>query len=416
MALDQTKIVSVLRARLPEAVAALDKLVRKAERLGVEGIAYKVVRDWEKKQTRTDWAGRKRDYVTQWTDLEVSSGPLRLGDYSFLAKLEVTPDGVLIDQLPGVELDHKWMAWGGDCEHCRVKRYRKHLFVVRNNETGQQMAVGRACLRAFLGIDSPSQIAGYFAFWSAISEGASEDDLFGGFRSYRFELGIESIMAATAVAVRLFGWCSSAQSSKLYAVATVDYVRLALERTRPKIGPHGDDSQGLLWDQLRAEFRDEDEEIGQQVIAWVRNEVKADDSYFHNLKVIFAQDRIVDPKRLGIVVSAYQAWNRAKGVELRKTQVAPSYESKWIGTPAERVRDLDVIYEGGFVVSENLHGSVLLVSFRTEAGDILKWFTSAGLRGFNQGERLKLTATVKEHKEYKGQRQTILSRCVATKV
>lgn len=408
-----TATVSVLKDRLDEATASLNKLIKKATRLGVQGLSYRLLGMREEKRKRQDWTGLTRTYITHWADLEVSTAPLKLGDYVFLAKLEVTPHGVLIDQIPGQSLDPKWLDWAGDCEHCRVKRARKHLFVVRNNETGQQLAVGRSCLRAFLGMDSLSHIAAYFSFWQTIEGETDEDGHWGGFRSHHYAMGVESIVAMTAVAVRLFGWCSVGQATGRDLTPTSVYVSIGVG-ARPQLGPRGDDWAQRLWQRLRDEYTEDDEQAAQRIIAWVRTDMPKDSPYTNNLAVLFAEDEIFDPKRLPLVVSSYSAWHRAVQAQMKKTVQTALPESDWIGEQGERLREMSVIYDGSFVVGANAYSDVVLANFHTEQGHVLKWFTSRGIGArVERGESLLLTGTVKEHTIYKGVRQTVLSRCKA---
>lgn len=56
-------------------------------------------------------------------------------------------------------------------------------------------------------------------------------------------------------------------------------------------------------------------------------------------------------------------------------------------------------------------GTAYIHNFITDDGSILVWKTSVGNIGFADGERVEITATVKEHSEYKGKKQTALARC-----
>lgn len=49
-------------------------------------------------------------------------------------------------------------------------------------------------------------------------------------------------------------------------------------------------------------------------------------------------------------------------------------------------------------------------NFRDEAGNKLIWKTGCGV-GLDTGTAVKVTGTVKEHKEYRDEKQTILTRC-----
>src|SRR5690606_9849921 len=114
-------------------------------------------------------------------------------------------------------------------------------------------------------------IAAYFSFWGSIGGGDAEyDDEWMGMRQHRYVKNIESIIAMTAVAVRLFGWCSKSQSENSYVSATADFVALGLGDA-PRLGPNGDDSEYKLWKRLRDEYSEQDETQAQEIIQWVRH-------------------------------------------------------------------------------------------------------------------------------------------------
>jgi hypothetical protein len=54
-----------------------------------------------------------------------------------------------------------------------------------------------------------------------------------------------------------------------------------------------------------------------------------------------------------------------------------------------------------------------IVKFIADSGDRFTWFSSSGFNGL-QGDHVTLTGTVKKHDEYKGIKQTILTRCKFT--
>lgn len=399
----QTNTVPVLTARLPEARAALDKLVRRAKRLGVAGVGYTVGDEYTVERKIGDYF-RPRKVNISYTNLEVSTEPLKVGDYAFVARLEVTPSGTLVDGVPGVALEPRWMHWGGDCEHCKVSRVRRHLFVVADT-AGRQIAVGRSCLRAFLGMDTPSSIAAHFAFWAEVTGGE-----FGGFGKAPYMVPVMEILSLTATAVRLHGWCSVSAAETSGGEATAVRVACYLgPRPRPTRDQYGvpDDSAGQDWDAAHAARSDADEEVAQKVYEYVRDGLAATSSYAHNLKVLFHAGAILEPKRLRIVVSAYGTWARTQ----ERPAAAPQVMSEWVGEVGARLRNLEAIFEGSVVIGSNEFGDVVLNRFRTTTGDRLKWFSGRSVR-LPDGTPVRLTGTVKKHDSYNGQRETLLSRCI----
>jgi hypothetical protein len=86
---------------------------------------------------------------------------------------------------------------------------------------------------------------------------------------------------------------------------------------------------------------------------------------------------------------------------------------KHAGVVGKRMRDVVCRYEGGPLVGlDSLYGSSTLANFRvTEgefAGALLVWKTQGALP--KKGDVVRLTGTVKEHAEYKGVLQTMVTR------
>lgn len=60
---------------------------------------------------------------------------------------------------------------------------------------------------------------------------------------------------------------------------------------------------------------------------------------------------------------------------------------------------------------DGYYGKTYIHNFKTDSGDVLVWKTSKGNIGFENGEQVEITATVSGHNEYKGEKQTTLTRC-----
>lgn len=84
-------------------------------------------------------------------------------------------------------------------------------------------------------------------------------------------------------------------------------------------------------------------------------------------------------------------------------------KSEWVGEEKERLRDIAATVKG-ISYFNGMYGWTSVVTFEDEDENIFVWFTSKEL-SIAIGENVTLTGTVKEHKTYKGVKQTILTRC-----
>lgn len=102
-------------------------------------------------------------------------------------------------------------------------------------------------------------------------------------------------------------------------------------------------------------------------------------------------------------------------VKRAKEAARPESLSEYVGEIKERLRDISVVYESRHTF-EGFYGTSTVYTFKLDE-NVLTWFTSGkGVpAGIEIGDFVLLTGTVKEHKEYNGVKQTILSRCVIKK-
>ena len=56
------------------------------------------------------------------------------------------------------------------------------------------------------------------------------------------------------------------------------------------------------------------------------------------------------------------------------------------------------------------YGTSFLHQFETEDGNLLTWFTQSLKQNFEEGEECIIRATVKEHKTFRGKKQTVVNR------
>lgn len=342
-------------------------------------------------------------------ELIITGEAPRVGNHEFLARVELGEGGNLVDTRPGVEdLDTRFRTTDGYCAHCNTTRRRNEVFVVRDLDTGAQLQVGRDCLRDFLGIDNPTSVAQRFSFWREVADFEER----GCYGRPEFCQSLEGVLALSAVCVRLFGWCSKGQAAHDESLTpTLSYVCQVLF---PGIRPTKEER--ALVERITFALSDADREAARATIAWVREGMKGQSDYEHNLRVLFAQDNVRDAKRMGIVVSAVAAYQREVEKALRLTKERESAQaSAHIGTVGQRIRDLPVTLQLQRVIGGNEWADSVLIKFVDDSGNILTWITSKG-SGLEVGERALLTGTVKAHGEYNSINETKMTRCVLAPV
>lgn len=383
--------IAILEARFEEALEALRKLARKAERYRTPPIRWTVGEP--RFETRYDEGNRP--YKVQVRDLTFESlEPPRVGNFTFIAKLEITQSGVIIDSIPGEELPEHFRHSDGECEHCRQNRYRAHLFVVRSPE-GELVQVGRTCLRDYMGTDTPASVAARFRF---IREAAEWSEEF--CRSGPTYDRADELLAVTSTAIRLWGWVP--KSAPESAGTPTAYRISAWFNLVP-----GDKIRKADHDALKAAICEEDWEAAEAAIAWVMS--NGDNSeYMHNLRVVLAPG-MIPLERRGLACSAMSGYQRYLGkLASQKAEKAAALESKHVGAVNERLKGITVTCLGGKGFQGDF-GLTILYKFKDSDGNLYSWFSSGGA-DLSSGKTYEVDATVKAHRVFNGILETQLTR------
>lgn len=397
--------ILILQDRMAEARKELDKLVRKAARYGNPDVSYRFGEPFQEREVRTRFDGRKVEVLGPWrVPVTIEGSAPQVGPYEFLAKIEHTKEGNILDIVPGRTVDYRFRTTKSSCEHCRTDRQRNETFVLRNTETGEEVQVGRTCLKDFLGYCDPSQVAQRFAFFKAIRDSESE---WGG-RGWGGFAPTNEVLALTSACIRLRGWASKAQAQAQGIDSTRDHVADVLW---PPFDIHKDynrDRKARMQELAKA-VTEADWELAEKAVAWARDGGAGNNDYGHNLRVLCSTE-LTEMKRAGFVCSAVQAYERAMEREVERAQARKAdANSRWQGQVGERLKGLIVTQELARAISGDW-GDMVLVKFRDDAGNMFTWFTASGT-GLQNGQRCKLDGTVKRHSDYQGAQETQLNRC-----
>jgi len=199
----------------------------------------------------------------------------------------------------------------------------------------------------------------------------------------------------------------------------------------------------LLWDPVKrkkvgAEPTDEDRAMAEASEQWAESlsdeKIDAETSdYLHNLRAV-ARTGFTSSRTAGIAASAVTAYQREIGARrLSAERAEKALSQKHLGTVGEKVtfgRPPELKRNGlprkgaptvlslspvtlDFVTGYPTdYGYTTVLKFKTEEGDLVVWKASnTEVSREDVGKKFTLYGTVKEHSDYKGEKQTILTRC-----
>ena len=156
---------------------------------------------------------------------------------------------------------------------------------------------------------------------------------------------------------------------------------------------------------LALKIEDCDKAKAAQVIEWIDSIDPSTVESEYLEKLFYLVDaRSCDRKNLGIVVSSVSAFDRHV---LNLEREANKGKSVFVGAIKKR-ENFKLTCVTSIALPDYGFGPSFVNVFRDGEGNCLTWKTSFA---FDKEEVVTLKGTVKEHKEFRGEKQTVLTRC-----
>lgn len=362
----------------------LDRLAKKAVGYGVP-FSYTVSEERPQKV-----AVRDVDPVTQTiqtvstytvaaVDFEVECDDLiRANGWTVCAKVEHGDKGNIVTAFGGCKAKPEWYTAAPHCDHCHTNRYRAVTFFCQH-EDGSIRQVGRTCLKDYTGI-SPATAA----MWAEV-----QDLMANGMDCTREQWEasrpapmheVLGILAHACDVIREFGYRKSAEPGSTRELVTAR----VLSGEQPS-------EAGL------AEAR--------EVVGWL-SEMDPDEAsdLEHNC---IALARLGYAKLSHIGMLAYMPVGHRRRIERQAQQKAAVARSEYVGEVGQRIT-LKAVTVALLSSWDGYYGTTWLYKFVDESGNVFIWRSS---RPFTAENGATIRATVVDHNERDGVKQTIVNRC-----
>lgn len=335
--------------------------------------------------------------VNRYIEVEVE-GTAKVNDWVFVATINFHEAGNVVRKCGNIEVEvpERFYTTEPICEHCSTKRKRKDAYVIMNTITREFKQVGRSCLKEFTQGLSAELIAQYIAMFDELIKGEAPSD---GWRREYIE--VKDYLLYVVECVKHFGYfnsmCDRPTKQRAY-----EYREALAGRLHSKlINAYKEEMEEVNFKHDTAENK----EVVEEALAWIA--VQDDENnYIHNVKVL-ASNQYVEGKDLGFIASLIATYYKAVDREVKKQKRAEvESKSEFIGTVGERIT-----VEAETVECVTSWGTQFGVTFMYKLTDannnIYIWKTSKCL----ENEKTTFVGTIKEHNEFRGVKQTELTRC-----
>ena len=323
-----------------------------------------------------------------------AEGVAKVNGWEFVATIEHnSPVNVIRSFRTEYDVPERYYTSDPICEHCNSKRNRKDTYLIRNTETGEFKQVGKSCLKDFTNGLSAEAVVQYISWFDELIKGEAPSG-----SSFPVYYKVETVVQLAVEAVNLYGYQKvvSPYEEGYYRQSTKEVVIDMLSGGRyAKV--HED--KGFNTN------REGNAEKAAEVLRFVAS-METEFGYVSNLKTLCSGE-YCQSRDLGIVVSAVACYNREMArKEKQEIEKKKAAKSSWVGTVGERVTLTSA--EAKLLTSwDTMYGVTHLYQFVDGSGNVYTWKTS----NYVENGTVSVKGTVKAHSEFRGTKQTELTRC-----
>lgn len=389
----------------PEFQKRIERLQKRIEKLGFDSST------WLSMDVMNEWFEPSNTHpglVNKNIEVYVFAQMVKMGNYTFVARLRHDKAvGPMVHVAPGQSLPSKfYTAENTHCDHCKTKRFRKDTFVLRNEEDGEFIQVGRTCIRDFLGHDV-EYIAKLAELMSTIK--TLNSNYTGSVDGYENYICTEEYMGFVIQVLKHNAWLSKGKAREIN-MSRNDAAEMAIPTSELAANVFG---YVKGWTSHRPEhdatdITDDELVVAQKVIEFwaAKDPSTASSEYEHNCTVI-AKSAYINFRDTGFAASMVNSWLREQN-KIEEANKLNLDASKHFGNIKDRVqlaftvlwtKDMDTNW-----------GRSTLTKGITDDGNAVTIWNGNWTAHPQKGDKKTVKGTIKAHDEFKGIKSTVLNR------
>ena len=378
----QLTVVNIPEANLPSLELTLVRLNKKAAKAGMPDIKLTEL------GTTTEKDGKGS--VTVFRQIAIEAETIIHGDWKVAARIDHNddPSGAknLVYNAPGEPCPREYYHAGANCDHCGWTRKRRDTFILVNEKTDEYKQIGRTCVQEFTGGLNPNAVIKQLERLGNFIEQANEASKNVPLADRR-KIDLTIFLAYVNMSMRELGWTSMKEARE-----------------------HGDTTVSTRDQALHAMFSEysdqptqDDFDHAEAAMDWVKTLDPDRDEFTHNIHTL-CTDGYGDYKAAGIAASIVWMYDKHLAREAKKA--LPS-SSEYLGEIGKHITG-EVTVTGNDV-RDGTYGTYNLVTMKSNDGATI--VTMGRFDPGKVGTRFKLKAKVKDHTEFRGEKQTHVNYC-----
>ena len=378
---------TVYSACAEEVKKKLDKIANKAKQYNV-AFSYTISEEYAKTiciYTVENGVSYKIGQKTiSAIDFEINHDDfIKSNGWEVVAKIEHGNKGNIVTPFNDYKVPEAWFNCSAKCDHCNTNHQRKYTYMVKH-ESGVIKQVGKSCLHDYTGINP------YLAAkWAEVTDifpktlDCCENDVNFGY--------LESMYLVTDIIAHAYE-----------SIKKNGYVKSTCPNsTKRDITKRFNNHSAIS---------EESAKTANDICNWLLNDCENSmNDLIRNCNII-VKSKYAKINHFGLLAYmpiAYKDYLERKAKEEEKKQDALSCPSEYIGNIGNRLSF--VINKAELITTwANMYGTTYLYKFVDVCGNILVWYAS---KCIDLSEHMEIKATIKDHKEREGIKQTIITRC-----
>jgi hypothetical protein len=411
-----TTIYKIIASRLPYLTDRLEKLNKKARKLGLAEITSKVLGYYPAIRNL-----RQKEIQPACYEVQIVGEFPKLSGWSFIGTIEHTEAGNILRAAPNQTIPDSYRHSSKVCDHCGKSRTRKDTYIIQNLEASSFKQVGHSCIKDFLGGRGPEAIA-FMCTFEEVLRGLCGGEWEVPGPASHFE--IREFLSFVVAEIAERGYFVSAAKAREEA-QNEKMITPTSERACASIF----NSKSTKSEERALAVIPTEEHclLAENVIEWAKSKIdlKTNSSYFHNLAVI-AHKEVLNRRDLGLAASAVAAYQREMDLFTARAKTPIQPASEYFGVKTERAEYILILKKQLKMDSD--WGTFYIYIFEDELGNKATWKSTvshpykktvkSGLSTYQEaceiaeGAKYRILTTIKGHAIYKDEKQTLLSRLV----
>lgn len=386
----------------------LKQLAKKCEKYGYS-LPYEISTPYLKEVAHFNEQGEKifstHEKVVDVNLMTDELNPMLIeGDYQLIASLEYAKsigmnyvklydNTYTIEQFQNIPLV---------CDHCHTNRDRKYGFVIKNLNTNELLTIGKSCVCDYLhSLDILYRVAIYDTI-----EKLDFSDCGGAYSVEKSWFTIEEVAEIVIACVNKNDFIKASDSSNNTAkqVADVLDARTSTDEVY----------RSMFFSTHKYEYNAETHQKAKDVCQLV----KECDILFilnndFNLRIIrMCENGFVSYRELNVFVYILSLYDRIKEHKVKET-LKQQDNDNFFGIIGDKVDlTLTLLNQYHYEACYNGRGvNQYIYKMADETNRLFVWKTSKHFKELEVGKQFSIKGSIKDHSEYRGEKQTVLTRC-----